>query len=71
MSLKTFHAIFISISVFAVPRVRGVVRWLDQAHGHTAYMVAEYVSFGLSIVLVMYEIWFLRKFKIWMRNKRK
>jgi hypothetical protein len=63
MSLKTFHVIFISISVLLC---LGFGAWcvdLDQAHGRTAYMVAGYVSFGLSIVLVLYEIWFLRKFK--------
>jgi hypothetical protein len=63
MSLKTFHAIFISISVLLCLGFGAWCAGSDQAHGHTAYMVAEYVSFGLSIVLVMYEIWFLRKFK--------
>jgi len=35
----------------------------DYARGRAAYAVAGYVSFGLAVVLVVYEIRFLRKFK--------
>ena len=63
MSLKAFHVIFISISVLLC---LGFGAWCissDYAHGRTAYTIAGCVSFGLCVLLVLYEIWFLRKFK--------
>ncbi|MGD1018115.1 MAG: hypothetical protein ABSA12_02230 [Verrucomicrobiia bacterium] len=63
MSLKAFHVFFIVISVLLC---LGFGAWCldsDYARGRAAYAVAGYVSFGLAVVLVVYEIRFLRKFK--------
>jgi hypothetical protein len=63
MSLKAFHVIFISISVLLC---LGFGAWCissDYARGRTAYTIAGYVSFSLCVLLVLYEVWFLRKFK--------
>jgi hypothetical protein len=63
MSLKAFHVFFI---VVAVLLCLGFGAWCldsDYARGRTAYAVTGYASFGLSVLLVVYEIRFLRKFK--------
>ena len=63
MSLKAFHMFFITISVLVC---LGFGAWCissDYAKGRGAYTVAGYVSFGLGVLLVLYEIRFLRKFK--------
>ncbi len=61
MSLKAFHIFFITISVLLC---LGFGAWClssDYAHGRGAYTAAGYISFALGIVLVVYEIVFLRK----------
>jgi hypothetical protein len=63
MSLKAFHIFFITISVLLC---LGFGAWClnsDYARGRAAYMVAGYISFGLGVLLVLYEIVFLKKFK--------
>jgi hypothetical protein len=63
MSLKAFHVFFITISVLMC---LGFGAWCissDYARGRTAYLIAGYASFGLGVLLVLYEIAFLRKFK--------
>jgi hypothetical protein len=63
MSLKAFHVFFIVISVLLC---LGFGAWCldsDYARGRAAYTVAGYVSFGMGVLLVLYEIRFLRKFK--------
>ncbi|HUJ10407.1 MAG TPA: hypothetical protein VL171_10300 [Verrucomicrobiae bacterium] len=63
MSLKAFHIFFITISVLLC---LGFGAWClnsEYAHGRTAYAVAGYISFALGVVLVLYEIMFLKKFK--------
>jgi hypothetical protein len=63
MSLKAFHIFFITISVLLC---LGFGAWClssDYAHGRAAYTAAGCISFGLGVVLVAYEIVFLRKFR--------
>ena len=63
MSLKAFHVFFITISVLLC---LGFGAWClnsDYAHGRPAYATAGYISFALGIILVLYEIVFLKKFK--------
>jgi hypothetical protein len=63
MSLKAFHVFFITISVLMC---LGFGAWCissDYARGRIAYAIAGYVSFGLGVLLVLYEVRFLRKFK--------
>ncbi|MGO9608550.1 MAG: hypothetical protein ACLPT4_02820 [Verrucomicrobiia bacterium] len=63
MSLKAFHVLFIVVSILMC---LGFGAWCldsDYARGRTAYTVAGYVSFGFGLLLVLYEIRFLRKFK--------
>jgi hypothetical protein len=63
MSLKAFHVFFITISVLLC---LGFGAWClnsDYSHGRTAYTAAGYISFGLGVVLVLYEILFLKKLK--------
>jgi hypothetical protein len=63
MSLKAFHIFFITISVLLC---LGFGAWCissDYTHGRTAYAIAGYISFGLGVLLVLYEIVFLKKFK--------
>jgi len=63
MSLKAFHVFFI---VIAVLLCLGFGAWCldsDYARGRTAYTVAGYGSFVLGVLLVVFEIRFLRKFK--------
>jgi hypothetical protein len=63
MSLKAFHIFFITISVLLC---LGFGAWClnsDYALGRAAYTVAGYISFGLGVLLVLYEIVFLKKFK--------
>ena len=63
MSLKAFHVFFITVSVLLC---LGFGAWClnsDYTHGRTAYAAAGYISFGLGVVLVLYEIVFLKKFQ--------
>jgi hypothetical protein len=63
MSLKAFHIFFITISVLLC---LGFGAWCissDYTQGRAAYAIAGYISFGLGVLLVLYEIMFLKKFK--------
>ena len=63
MSLKAFHVFFITISVLMC---LGFGAWCvssDYAHGRMGYAIAGYISFALGVLLVLYEIVFLKKFK--------
>jgi len=63
MSLKAFHVFFITVSVLLC---LGFGAWCinsDYTQGRTAYAIAGYISFGLGVLLVLYEIVFLKKFK--------
>jgi hypothetical protein len=63
VSLKAFHIFFITISVLLC---LGFGAWClnsDYAHGRAAYALAGYISFGLGVLLVLYEIVFLKKFR--------
>ena len=63
MSLKAFHIFFITVSVLLC---LGFGAWClnsDYARGRAAYTVAGYISFGLGVLLVVYEVLFLRKFR--------
>ena len=63
MSLKAFHIFFITVSVLLC---LGFGAWClnsDYTRGRSAYLVAGYVSFGLGVVLVLYEVIFLKRFK--------
>ena len=63
MSLKAFHIFFITISVLLC---LGFGAWCissDYTHGRAAYAIAGYISFGLGVLLVLYEIMFIKKFK--------
>ena len=63
MSLKTFHIFFITMAV-VLSIVFGA--WCinsDYAHGRVGYTVAGYASFALGVLLVLYEIVFLKKLK--------
>ena len=64
MSLKAFHVLFITISVLLC---LGFGAWCinsEYARGRTAYAIAGYISFGLGVLLVLYEIVFLKKLKV-------
>jgi hypothetical protein len=63
MSLKAFHIFFITLSVLLCLGFGAWCLGSDYAQGRPAYAVAGYVSFALGVVLVVYEIVFLRKFK--------
>jgi len=63
MSLKAFHVFFISVAVLLCV-VFGV--WCissDYTHGRVGYTVAGYASFVVGVLLVIYEILFLKKLK--------
>ncbi len=63
MSLKAFHVFFITISVLLCLGFGAWCLGSEYAHGKMAYTVAGIVSFVLGIVLVIYEITFLKKTK--------
>jgi hypothetical protein len=63
MSLKAFHVFFITISILLC---LGFGAWCinsDYTHDRAAYAIAGYISFGLGVLLVLYEIMFLKKLK--------
>ena len=63
MSLKAFHVFFITVAVLLCV-VFGV--WCissDYTHGRVGYTITGWASFGLGILLVVYEILFLNKMK--------
>jgi len=63
MSLKAFHIFFMVVAVLLCG-VFGV--WCissDYTHGRIGYTIAGYASFGVGILLVVFEILFLKKLK--------
>ncbi|HUJ72474.1 MAG TPA: hypothetical protein VLZ30_09525 [Verrucomicrobiae bacterium] len=63
MSLKAFHIIFITMAVLLCV-VFGI--WCvssDYTHGRAGYTISGYASFGLGVLLILYEIVFLKKLK--------
>jgi len=65
MSLKVFHLFFITISVLLCLGFGAWCLGSEYAAGKWAYTVAGVVSFLLGLVLVVYEIAFLKKTKDW------
>jgi hypothetical protein len=63
MSLKAFHVFFITISVLLCLAFGAWCLGSDYTQGRSAYAIAGWISFALGIVLVAYEILFLKKFK--------
>ena len=63
MSLKAFHLFFITVSVLLCLGFGAWSLGSDYAHERAAYAAAGWISFGLAVVLVVYELMFLRKFK--------
>ena len=63
MSLKAFHVFFIAISVLLCLGFGAWCLGSDDARGRSAYQIAGWISFALGLVLVAYEIVFLKKFK--------
>ena len=63
MSLKAFHIFFITISVLLCIGFGAWCMSSDYAHGRPAYAAMGYISFGLGIFLVLFEIVFLKKLK--------
>ena len=63
MSLKAFHVFFITISVLLCLGFGAWCLGSDYTHGRAAYTIAGLISFLLGIALVVYEIFFLRKFR--------
>lgn len=63
MSLKAFHVFFVTMAVILCV-VFGV--WCvssDYANSHAGYKIAGYASFVIGVLLVLFEINFLKKFK--------
>jgi len=63
MSLKVFHIIFISLSVVLA---FGFGLWLlpsEPGEGDLAHVVGALLSFGVGILLILYEIKIVKKFK--------
>jgi hypothetical protein len=63
MSLKTFHIIFVTMAVLLCLVFGGWCLNTDYAKAHAGYAIAGYVSFGFAVLLVVYEIIFLKNFK--------
>lgn len=63
MSLKAFHVFFITVSVLLCLAFGAWCLGSDEAHGRASYQVAGWISFALGVVLVAYEVVFLKKFK--------
>lgn len=57
MSLKSFHIFFISLAVLLC---LGFGKWCLQQPGYTP---AGLGSFAVALILVVYEVMFLRRFK--------
>ena len=65
MNLRLFHAFLILMSA-ALAVLFGV--WLAAQYsrqGGTASLVAAIASFAVSLGLVLYDSWFLRKTRMW------
>jgi hypothetical protein len=63
MSLKAFHIFFITLSVLLCLGFGAWCLGSDYARDRAAYAVAGFVSFALGVILVLYEVVFLKKFK--------
>ena len=63
MSLKTFHIFFIAMAVVLCLVFGAWCINSDYARGRVGYTIAGYASFGLGVLLVLYEIVFLKKLK--------
>ena len=63
MSLKTFHIIFITMAVLLCLVFGGWCLGSDYGRGHAGYAISGYVSFVFAVLLVVYEIVFLKNFK--------
>lgn len=69
MSLKSFHIVFISLSI-VVSIMFGI--WCltsETADAGRALTVAGWFSLALSIILMVYGWWFLQKIKKWERDE--
>jgi hypothetical protein len=63
MSLKVFHVIFITLSVVLAI---GFGIWMLMAgpeHARIADVIAALLSFGVGVLLIVYEMRILKKFK--------
>jgi len=63
MSLKTFHIIFVTMAVLLCLVFGGWCLNSDYAKNRAGYAIAGYASFGFGVLLVVYEIIFLKNFK--------
>jgi hypothetical protein len=63
MSLKAFHIFFITVAVLLCIVFGGWCISSDYTHGHSGYTVTGYASFVVGVLLVVYEINFLKKLK--------
>jgi hypothetical protein len=63
MSLKTFHIIFVTMAVLLCLVFGGWCLNSDYAKGRTGYAITGYVSFVFGVLLVLYEIVFLKNLK--------
>jgi hypothetical protein len=63
MSLKAFHVFFITMAVLLCMVFGAWCINSNYTHGRTSYAIAGYASFGLGVLLVLYEIVFLKKLK--------
>jgi hypothetical protein len=61
MSLRAFHVFFITVSVLLCLGFGAWCLGADYTHGRLAYAVAGVISFGLGVLLVAYEVVFLRR----------
>ena len=63
MSLKTFHIIFVTMAVLLCLVFGGWCLNSDFAKGRSGYAITGYASFVFGMLLVLYEIIFLRNLK--------
>jgi hypothetical protein len=63
MSLKAFHVFFITMAVVLCMVFGAWCINSDYTHGRAGYTITGYASFGLGVLLVLYEIVFLKKLK--------
>lgn len=63
MSLKTFHIIFVTMAILLCLVFGGWCLHSDFAKARPGYAITGYVSFAFAVLLVLYEIIFLKKMK--------
>lgn len=63
MSLKAFHLIFITMAVLLCLIFGGWCLGSDYARAHAGYGAAGYGSFVFAVLLVVYEIVFLKNLR--------